>query len=303
MTVFSLVFRTDWMAADGLNKDWSYDFALIEEAVVVEVKDADGAITTFENNFTFFPTDDSSGFVRYPAVGDALATGNSVRISRWIDYTQPTAIGAQGRFNPELHERGLDRATMQIQQLKDWAERAIAVAVGGTGGLWVPGDPGEVVVFGEDGGGVGSGITQTELEALLAGSGISISYATVAEVRSAALGNKVLVSEHLENAAAFVALVDAETIALDWDSAINFSVTLEGNRTLTNPTNGQPGTWRTILVTQDAVGGRTLTFDSQYKFPYGLVPIISTEANAIDMLVVFCVSPTNFYLFYNQSMA
>lgn len=142
----------------------------------------------------------------------------------------------------------------------------------------------------------------TKWGAQFAGGGLDLDEATVADTR-ASTPNKVFTTGLLEQASAFVALVDAETIALDWDSAINFSVTLEGNRTLANPTNGQPGTWRTILVTQDAVGGRTLAFGSQYKFPYGLVPIISTEANAIDMLVVFCVSPTNFYLFYNQSMA
>lgn len=308
MTVFSLVFRTDWYAANGLNKDWSYDFALIEEAVVVEVKDADGDITTFENNFTFFPTDDSSGFVRYPAVGDALATGNSVRISRWIDYTQPTAIGAQGRFNPELHERGLDRATMQIQQLYDWAIRAIAVAVGGTGGTWVPGDEGDLIAYGPDGGAVSAGISVTDLITLIAEMEAIIAdiegldYATVAEVRSAAAGNKIVTAETIETASAFVTLVDAATIALDWDSGINFSVTLGDNRTLDNPTNGQPGTWRMLLVHQDGVGGRTLGFGNQYKFSFGVEPVVSATADAVDILSIFCVSATEFYLFYNQNI-
>lgn len=124
----------------------------------------------------------------------------------------------------------------------------------------------------------------------LTGSGI----ASVANVRSAATGDKVIVTALLESASAPVALTDAATIAFDWDAGINFTVTLGGNRTLGNPTNGQPGTWRTILFTQDGTGNRTLAFDTQYVFPNGEAPTLSTAASANDRLMFFCRSSTVF---------
>jgi hypothetical protein len=86
---------------------------------------------------------------------------------------------------------------------------------------------------------------------------LGVGYASDANVRAAASG-VVLQTSQLESAAAPVALTDASTIAVDWDTGINFTVTLGDNRTLGNPTNGQPGTWRRVQVTQDGTGSRTL---------------------------------------------
>jgi hypothetical protein len=92
--------------------------------------------------------------------------------------------------------------------------------------------------------------------------------ATDAEVRSAA-ADKYIAADHLESASAGVALTDAAIVAVDWDTFINATLTLTANRTLGNPTNGQVGTWRTILVQGDAATSpataRTLTFGNQYK--------------------------------------
>ncbi len=168
MTIFSLASRTDWLAANGVNKDWSYNFSLEEAEVVVEVRDAAGVITQFVSNFEFFPTDDSEGFIRYPAVGSALAAGNDVRISRLVPYTQPTAIGQQGRFHPELHERALDRSTKQIQQLRDLAERSVKVPDGEVGPVWNVGPEDEIIAYAADGGAKSSGKTLEQLEAIVA---------------------------------------------------------------------------------------------------------------------------------------
>ena len=63
------------------------------------------------------------------------------------------------------------------------------------------------------------------------------------------------------------------------------TVTLGGNRTLANPTNIVDGGSYRLVVKQDATGGRTLTFGSAYKWPGGSVPILSTGASAVDVLV------------------
>ncbi len=73
-------------------------------------------------------------------------------------------------------------------------------------------------------------------------------------------------------------------IAINAAAGDFFVVTLTGNATLLNPTN--PGFGRRFLlrVTQDGVGGRTLAFGSQYRFPSATTPIISTGADVDDYL-------------------
>ncbi len=120
--------------------------------------------------------------------------------------------------------------------------------------------------------------------------------ATDAEVY-AATADKALAADHIETASAYVALTDAATIALDWDAGINRSVTLGGNRTLGNPTNGQPGTWRKIKVTQDGTGSRTLSFAANYKFAGGTAPTLSTTAGDIDTLDIYCDTASVFHVY------
>lgn len=88
------------------------------------------------------------------------------------------------------------------------------------------------------------------------------------------------------NAAANIAtLTDAATITPNFGTANNFSVTLAGNRTLANPTNLEPGQSGVIFITQDGTGGRTLAYGTSWDFPNGATPVLSTAANAVDVLV------------------
>jgi len=83
---------------------------------------------------------------------------------------------------------------------------------------------------------------------------------------------------------AATALVDGANIA--WNLADNqvASVTLTGNRTLDNPTNLVAGGTYILTVKQDVTGTRTLAYGTNYKFPEGVAPILSTGTNAIDIL-------------------
>jgi hypothetical protein len=89
---------------------------------------------------------------------------------------------------------------------------------------------------------------------------------------------------------AITALTDGATITPDFSAANNFSVTLAGNRTLANPTNITAGQSGAIVITQDATGSRTLSFGSNWKFPNGTAPTLTTTANKVDVLVYYCES-------------
>jgi hypothetical protein len=88
------------------------------------------------------------------------------------------------------------------------------------------------------------------------------------------------------------ALTDGATITPNFALANNFSVTLGGNRTLANPTNIAAGQSGAIVITQDGTGSRTLAYGSYFKFPNGSAPVLTTTANAVDVLVYYCESTT-----------
>lgn len=128
------------------------------------------------------------------------------------------------------------------------------------------------------------------------GTSATMDEATDAQVR-AATADKVLTAELIESASAPVALTDAATIALDWDSGINFTVTLGSNRTLGNPTNEQVGTWRRVQVTQDGTGSRTLALDTEYVTVGDAALTLTTAASSVDVLMIYCRSATVFEVY------
>jgi hypothetical protein len=80
------------------------------------------------------------------------------------------------------------------------------------------------------------------------------------------------------------ALTDGATINVDASLSNNFKVTLAGNRTLANPTNLGDGQVLNFKVKQDATGTRTLAYGTNYKWTGGTAPVLSTAANAVDVI-------------------
>lgn len=113
--------------------------------------------------------------------------------------------------------------------------------------------------------------------------------ATVANIRENANALFLTVSA-VWSAADEVALTDGATITVDLDTFVNASVTLEGNRTLGQPTNGKIGQSGYIRIQQDATGSRTLSFHADWKFAGGSAPSLTTTANAVDILFYQVVS-------------
>ena len=88
------------------------------------------------------------------------------------------------------------------------------------------------------------------------------------------------------------ALTDGATITPDFADSNNFSVTLGGNRTLANPSNLTAGQAGTIVITQDGTGSRTLAYGSNWKFPGGTAPTLTTTASAVDVIAYYVESAT-----------
>lgn len=82
-----------------------------------------------------------------------------------------------------------------------------------------------------------------------------------------------------------VSLTDVSTsIAIDFNTAQNFAIQLVGNRTFENPSNCAAGQTGSIFIEQNVSGGKTLSFGSNWKFPNGEAPTLTTTASAVDRL-------------------
>lgn len=116
--------------------------------------------------------------------------------------------------------------------------------------------------------------------------------ASNSEVWAGTADDKFITPNRMVAAAVPVALVDGATITPDFNDGINFSVTLQGNRTLANPSNAQPGDSGIIVITQDATGSRTLSYGGNWHFTGGAASggVLSTAADAVDLLTYFVLT-------------
>ena len=110
---------------------------------------------------------------------------------------------------------------------------------------------------------------------------------------SATLGKRIRVDGAA--IADIVSLTDGASIAINFNDGQNFAVQLTDNRTLENPTNCVPGQTGSIFVIQDGTGSRTLSFGTNYKFPGGTAPTLSTGASAADRIDYITFTSTNIH--------
>ena len=96
------------------------------------------------------------------------------------------------------------------------------------------------------------------------------------------------------------------TYAIDLSTANIFDLTLSANVTfsVTNPPASGIAQGATIILRQDATGGRTVTFPSSFKTTDGIAAnsAISTGANRIDVFTIITVDGGTVYL-ASQAMA
>lgn len=116
--------------------------------------------------------------------------------------------------------------------------------------------------------------------------------ATAAVIRAATTGLHFITAAGIETASASVALTDAAPVAVDWDLGIHFTLTVTASRQIGNPTNGQPGTYRTILVQGNSSTDRTITFGSQFL---GDLPTITDcDSTKWYLLTIRCITTSHF---------
>ena len=127
MTVVPSLNFTDWMPTNGVEKNWPYDFTILDDASVKVLvrNDTTEEIVEYTSNLTRTELSPSSGYITYPAAGAALPTGSSVRILREVEYKQAIEIGDEGSFNPSIHEKAMDNLALQIQQVAEITNRAV----------------------------------------------------------------------------------------------------------------------------------------------------------------------------------
>jgi hypothetical protein len=108
----------------------------------------------------------------------------------------------------------------------------------------------------------------------------------------AAVSNKFLTTDMIETASAYVALVNTSTPTINWDEGINREITIAQATQFQTPSNGQPGTYRTVLVKGDGATERAVTFASSFM---GETPAITDVTSGIWYdLTIKCITTTHF---------
>lgn len=133
-----------------------------------------------------------------------------------------------------------------------------------------------------------SGVTVVTLPVANGGTGSTT--ATAARTALSVPGLADVNAYTAANRGVISALTDGATITPNMALANNFSLTIGGARTLANPTNLTAGQSGSIVITQDATGGRTLAYGTNWKFASGTAPSLTTTASAVDVLVYYVES-------------
>jgi hypothetical protein len=102
-----------------------------------------------------------------------------------------------------------------------------------------------------------------------------------------------------------VTLATTTSLTIDASTSNNFIFTADSVtcvlQTPTTPTNGQT---ITLLIKQGATNGSTMTFSTSFKFPGGVVPVLSVGANAVDMLsAIYYSAQSAWYANFSKAYA
>lgn len=128
MTIASAVSKVT-LNGNGSTTSFPFGFKVWKAAdLEVSITDASGAVSIV-TNWSVVLNPSGGGTVTYPLTGSPLPTGHKITIARSMDFLQDVDLVSGTRWDPEVVETALDRATAERQQLKERLDRAVAVPI------------------------------------------------------------------------------------------------------------------------------------------------------------------------------
>lgn len=125
MTVSSDNSKAGPYTGDGVNTEFEFSFRILDETEVRVIQTVDGVDSDVDPADYLVTFDDTEGAVE---MDTAPADGVLITILRNMAFTQEAPIANSGDFYPAVHEEVFDRLTMQIQQVKEIADRSVQVS-------------------------------------------------------------------------------------------------------------------------------------------------------------------------------
>lgn len=115
---------------NGATTEFPFSFLIPEGALEVFILEGIMETPVSSSLYSVAGLDNpAGGTVTYPLSGALLPSSQSIIIRRRLPYTQPINIENQQRFFASVFTTALDRATMQVQQIKDITNRAVLTPV------------------------------------------------------------------------------------------------------------------------------------------------------------------------------
>ena len=90
-------------------------------------------------------------------------------------------------------------------------------------------------------------------------------------------------------------LTSGATVTPDFAASNNYTLTLDQNLTIANPTNLTAGQSGSIFLVQDGTGSRTASWGSYWDFAGGVAPVLTTTAAGIDRVDYIVRSGTSIH--------
>jgi hypothetical protein len=90
-------------------------------------------------------------------------------------------------------------------------------------------------------------------------------------------------------------LTSGTTVTPDFAASNNYTLTLDQNLTIANPTNLTAGQSGSIFLVQDGTGSRTASWGSYWDFAGGTAPVLTTTAAGIDRVDYIVRSSTSIH--------
>jgi hypothetical protein len=90
-------------------------------------------------------------------------------------------------------------------------------------------------------------------------------------------------------------LQSGATVTPDLNDSNNFTLTLDQNLTIANPSNCTAGQAGSIFLVQDGTGSRTAGWGSYWDFAAGTAPTLTTDANGVDRVDYVVRSSTSIH--------